>query len=325
MINRVFSHLRRLALPMAVIGLTAAGGQAQTFPEPGKPITIIVPNDAGGGIDVLTRLIAPFLEKELGTQIKIENRPGGATQVGLTYCSVAKPDGYTLCTGGMPSANSTYLNPDRGAPYNRDSFVPLGIYSAEVGSVIVAGDSPYKTLEDLISAARTAPGKIKVGNAGRLSSAHLDILEAERATGVQFAPVFFTGGAPAITALLGGHVDAVFSYPSNYMQLIESGDVRALGVMSPKGSPMLPDVPTFQSAGYDAKGLSARVLFVQKDVPAEIVARLTEAVARAANAPEFKAELVQSGAEWNYMDPAATADLWSEIDTNVKAALALAK
>ena len=314
----------RRKLHKLIIGLTAgmlglAGWTtAGAFPEPGKTISIIVPWDAGGGVDTIMRILKPSLEKELGSTVDIVNRPGGGSQTGLTRCVTAPADGYTLCATSMPSTNVTYGDPKRGAPYRQDSFIPIGTFANDNGSAIVAAASPYKTLKDLVEDARKRPGKVRVGTAGRLTNAHVDMLSAQKVMGVKFAPVFFSGGAPAVNALLGGHVDVVFSTPSNYMAQYRSGDVRLLGVMAEEESALLKGVPTFKAQGYPAYGFSTRTLSVPKGTPSNVVETLEAALKRAVHAPGFKEKVQGIGSDWMYLDRAKTTELWQEVDGKVK-------
>jgi len=306
----------------ALAAMQPAPAAAQDFPASGRTLTIVVPWAPGGGVDVVMRMIEPMLRDELGIPVQVSNTPGGGSQVGLTRCAAARPDGYTVCATSLPSTNVTYADAERNAPYNQASFIPLLTFANDVGSVIVKADSRFRTLQDLLAEARSNPGRLRVGNAGRLTNAHLDMLTAERAAGVRFAPVFFTGGAPAVTALLGGHVDAVFSTPSNYMAQVRSGDVRVLGIMSEQPSPLLPGVPTFRSAGVDALGFSTRTLAVQAGTPPAAVARLRDAVRKVVHVPGFAERLEQIGSEFMYLDAEATGALWTRVDADVRAALA---
>jgi tripartite-type tricarboxylate transporter receptor subunit TctC len=172
-----------------------------SFPA-GKPITIIVPYAAGGTTDVGARLLAELLEKELSTPVQVVNKPGSASQVGLTELVNAKPDGYTLSYGVLPTIITHYLDPERRAPYTRENFQPVALHHLVPAMLAVRTDSPYKTLNDLIEAAKANPGQIKVSDSGLMANPHLSVLLLERAAGVRFASVHFDGGAPSVTALL---------------------------------------------------------------------------------------------------------------------------
>lgn len=313
---RIPSYLL-LSFVLAVTSSSAATAVAQDYPAPGKTLTINVPWNAGGGVDAAVRLLQPGLEKTLGIPIQIVNQPGGGSQAGLTRCMAEEPDGYTLCASSLPSTNLTYLLPERNAPYKRESFKPVATIAFEYGSVIVGKNSPYKTIEDLVADARSRPGQIRAGNAGRHTNAHIDLLAFQKATGTEFAPVFFTGGAPAVTALMGGHVDIVTSTPSNYMGQVNSGDVRVLGLMSTEESPLLPGIPTVASFGYDARGFTTRTFSVQAGVPDEIVAKLEKAILEAASTQEFKEGLARLGAELRSLGAKETSELWDQVDKDL--------
>jgi tripartite-type tricarboxylate transporter receptor subunit TctC len=305
------------ALIVGTLGLSS-WSTAGAFPESGKTINVIVPWDAGGGVDTIMRLLKPRLEKELATTIDIVNRPGGGSQTGLTRCATSPADGYTLCATSLPSTNVTYLDPKRGAPYRQDSFIPIGTFANDSGSAIVASGSAYKTLKDLAEDARKRPGKVRAGTAGRLTNAHLDMLSAEKVMGIKFAAVFFTGGAPTLNALIGGHVDVVFSTPSNYMAQYRSGDIRLLGVMAEEQSALLKGIPTFKAQGFPAYGFSTRTLSVPKGTPPQVVAALEAGLKRAVHAPGFKEQVEGIGSDWMYLDPVKTMQLWKDVDSNVK-------
>lgn len=310
------------SLVLGIGAILASPAIAQDYPSSDRTLTINVPWSAGGGTDAVARLLQPGLEKELGISVEVINQPGGGSQAGLSRCVNERPDGYTLCASNLPSTNMTYLIADRGAPYTRDSFKPVATIAFEFGSVIVKKDSPYKTIEDVVEDAHARPGEIRVGNAGRYTNAHIDLLAFQRATKAEFAPVFFNGGAPAITALLGGHVDVVTSTPSNFMGQVQSGDIRVLGLMSDEESPLLPGVPTVASFGYDAVGFTTRTFSTPSGVSDEIVAKLSDAILAAAATDTFKEALARLGADARAMDAQATAALWNKVDNDIKEHLA---
>jgi len=308
-----------LAIPFA------APAMAQEYPAQGKTLTINVPWNAGGGVDAAVRLLQPGLEQSLGIPVQVVNQPGGGSQAGLSRCMSERPDGYTLCASSLPSTNLTYVVPDRGAPYTRDSFKSVATVAFEFGSVVVGKDSPYKSIEDLVTDARARPGQVRAGNAGRFTNAHIDMLAFERATETQLAPVFFSGGAPAITALMGGHVDIVTSTPSNYMGQVQSGDVRVLGIMSSEESPLLPGVPTIAEEGYEVSGFTTRTFAFQPDVPDEIAAKMEAAILEAAASDQFKEGMARLGAEVRLMGATETSELWDKVDADIVDLLATQK
>lgn len=313
-----------LALVLGGMGLFAsvwASAAAPTsrvdFPAKRKTITVIVPWDAGGSADIVIRLLAPHLEKELGIPIQVVNRPGGGSQVGLTEFTRSKPDGYTLGAANVPSSNVTYLDPKRKAPYGRKGFQPLANLAMDTGTLVVKPDSKYKTLKDLVDGAKANPGKIKVSTAGQLGNTHLDLVNFQKAAGVQFGAVHFTGGPSALTAVMGGHVDAGCLSIGNYLAQYKSGEVRILGIMSDRESELLPGVKTMEAQGYKVYGRSTRSISAPGGTPKEVVGILSAAIKKAAEAGEFKKKIRDVGLEYRYMGPEEYARVWDEVDAQV--------
>ena len=151
----------------AVVLLTAL--PASAFPDKGKPVSIVVPYGAGGGSDGAARALAPFLEKALGTRVNVVNKGGAGSQVGMTYVANSKPDGYTLGYGLWPTLIAIYIDPARKAQFKRDSFIPVALHMIDPGVIAVKADSPFKTLKDLVDAAKKSPEKVKVSDNGLLN------------------------------------------------------------------------------------------------------------------------------------------------------------
>jgi len=309
----------------AAVAMTAGFAQAQSekFPAEGKQINIVVPWSAGGTADISMRLLLPYLEKELGVPVGVENIPGGGSQTGLVRCLNEPADGYTLCATSLPSTNLTYLRSNRNAPYSRDDFAPVATMLSEGGSIVVAKDSKYQTLADLVAAAKENRGEIRIGIGGRYVNAHIEALLFEKAAGVKLAPVFFDGAAPAFAALLGGHVDAVSSTPSNYISLYKSGDVRPLGIMAEQESQVLEGVPTMRSLGYDVVTYSTRTISARKGTDPERLAILEEAFRKVIALDEVGDKIVnQLGSDRYYLDGKDSEALWKNTDEVVGEILA---
>ena len=154
------------ALLAAGILLTAVAAPGAAWPEKGKNVTIIVNFAAGGTIDVAARLIAPYIEKELGTKVEVLAKPGAGGQIGLTELSRAKPDGYTVLLSSWPSGITTYLNPDAKAIYKHESFQPIAAFAKQPWLMAAKADSPYMTMKDIVEAARKDPASAPVGISG---------------------------------------------------------------------------------------------------------------------------------------------------------------
>jgi tripartite-type tricarboxylate transporter receptor subunit TctC len=296
---------------------TAAPAQKTTaFPEKGKTVTVIVGANAGGSTDVGARLMAPGMEKALGVPVQVVNKPGAGWQVGLTELSMAKPDGYTVGYTIMPQTNTIYLDPERQAVFKRESFQPLGMQVVDPGVIAVKADSPYKTINDLVNAAKADPGKITASTTGILGDDHLALLRTEQAAGIKFATVHFDGGAPSITALLGGHVDVNFNNVGDYMAHVKSGAVRILAVLDAQESKYYPGVPTMEKAtGIKLSSASSRGISMPVGAPKEVVDALAAAFKSAFEEPTHLAKLDEQALTSRYMGPADMAKLWAEWDS----------
>lgn len=310
--------MMKKALLLSIAGVLAltAPTLAQDYPQKGRTITTIVPSTAGGGTDTAARLIAPLMEKDLGVPIEIVNKPGASMQIGLTEVASAKPDGYTLVWSVLPTAASIYLDPERKSPFKRASLTPIGLYYGAPFGIVVLANSPYKTLKDLVEAAKANPNKLKAGTSGFMATGHFAVLAFENGTDTKMATVNFQGGGPQLTALLGGHTDASFQSIGEVVSHQKAGTVRVLAVMGDQRSELMPDVPTTSEAGFSKIepigsdiGLSAPA-----GTPPAIIQRLTESLKKAMQDPALKARMTELGNTLEYKDPAQYAEFWNQVD-----------
>ena len=293
------------------------------FPAKGKTITVIIPYPAGGGTDTAARFIMPMLEKELGTSIQILNRPGASAQLGLTQLARSKPDGYTIGYTNMPTAITTYLDPERKAVFGRKDFQPVATEYDVPYLVAVQASSPYKTLDDLINAAKANPEKIRAGTTGLLAIGHLALLKLEKAAGVKFAPVHFDGSAPVTVALLGGHVDVVFN-PEVYPHF-KSGQVRVLGVMAKDESKFFPGAKTLESQGYKIYADSMAGISAPAGVSREIVDILSAAFKKVVETDEHKKKMEEIGFDAYYLNAEQYGKYWDESEAELIPLIAQAR
>jgi len=308
-----------LVTGMVVLGFSQPGGaQAGTFPEKGRPITLIVSYPAGGGTDVTARLLAPMLEKELGTTVQVVNKPGAGGQVGFTEISRSRPDGYTIGYLILPTVITTYLNPDRQAVFSRKSFELLALQDNDPGILAVKGDSPYRTMKDLVEAAKAKPGQIKTTTAGILSDDHIAAMITEQVAGVKFAIVHFDGSAPGRTAVLGGHVEAFYGNVSEIRAQVESGEMRALAVFDKQRSKFYPGVPTATEAGYPMESGVHRGIGMPAGAPKEVCDALSEALKKVINSEELASKMNKLGYAPLYMDPQTYSSFWTEYEGRAK-------
>jgi tripartite-type tricarboxylate transporter receptor subunit TctC len=277
----------RNTLAMAVIALgTAAPALAQDA-YPADNIQVIVGFNPGGGTDVMARTVAPILARHLGegVEVSIVNRPGAGGQIGWTELAAAAPDGYTLGTMNLPSMVAKLY--DREPDFTLDSFTFIGTVMRDPSVMIVRADSPYTSMNDVIEAAKKAPGAITYAIGGLGGEDHFAAVQLEAAAGTDLAVVPFGGAAPARAALLGGHV-ALGGV--NLSEVSEFADqVRILAVYSKARSPLAADAPTALEQGFDVQIASIRGLAAPAGLPEEVEAKLVAAFDAMAEDPAFLA------------------------------------
>lgn len=296
--NRVLILMTTLILVVSGINLHAAGTKEQTAGDatadkwPEKPIQLIVAWAAGGGTDRVARAIAPILEKKLGVPVAIINRPGGTGVVGHTALAHAKPDGYTigmitpqLVTG--PILKLTELN-------FRD-IAPLALINEDAGSVTVRADAPWNSLSDFINYAKANPEKIRIGNSGPGGTQHMTAVTLERETGIIVIHTPYDGANPAITDLLGGHIEAVTSSAVEVEPQVRSGLLKMLAILSRSRNESFPDVKTGVEQGYDLQLGTWRGLAAPKNLPPDIFEKLSKAVHDAAADYSFTSYMEKEG------------------------------
>jgi tripartite-type tricarboxylate transporter receptor subunit TctC len=289
------------------------------FPQKGKPITIIVPNAPGGTNDITARLIAPIAEKELGTPVVVVNKAGAGTQTGATEGALARPDGYTLTMTALPATLTVYLDPDRQAVPQIREMQPVGLHNLDVGAVVVNAQSPYRTLKDLLDAAKAKPGELKAATDGLMSADHMATLYFQKRTGTSFRLVHFDGGGPATTALAGGHVDVRFGKVGSVYAMLKAGKVRIISVMDKERSPYSPDCKTMEEDGikdyvwYNVTGVSA-----PKGTPRPVVDVVSAAIKKAVESDEAKKKLAGVALIGRYMGPDEFAAYWKDFERTIE-------
>jgi tripartite-type tricarboxylate transporter receptor subunit TctC len=238
---------RAIAGAVFLISLVAAVAWAENYPS--RPVTIIVASTAGGGTDILSRIIAEQLSKELGQPFVVDNRPGAGSVTGTEVAAKAAPDGYTLQTGLNASmAVNPSLFPD--LPYDpvRD-FAPVGMLAQFPFVVVVSKNFPAHSIKELIALAKEKPGTINYASAGNGTGQHLSMELFKLMTGTNMTHVPYRGAAPAYTDVISGQVPVFIDNLASGLGQIKGGSVRALAVTSKERSPLLPDVPTVEEAG----------------------------------------------------------------------------
>jgi tripartite-type tricarboxylate transporter receptor subunit TctC len=280
------SPCRPLAALLVVCAATAlaqsATAQVQDFPN--RPIRVIVPY-APGGTDHQIRALAPTFARLLGQSLVIENREGGGATVGTALVKQAKPDGYTLLytgTGALTVATNV-----RKQSYSLDDFAPIGNVIGTPYVIAAGPGAPYKSLADMIAWAKQNPGQASFGSAGQSTATHLAGEAMAAAAGVTVLHVPFQGIAPAVTAALGGHVHMALGLPGAVMPQVNAGKLVALATTGPQKLELLNNIPTLVDQGVKFANLSRFGLLAPRDVPEEILQKLSAALAQAVQQPEF--------------------------------------
>ncbi|MFL9825651.1 tripartite tricarboxylate transporter substrate binding protein [Rhodoplanes sp. SY1] len=269
------------ATALSVLALAAAPDAARAeFPD--KNLTLIVPYGAGGGTDIGARLLAKDLEPLVKQPVIVQNITGGGGWTGWGTLAAAKPDGYTLGLLNAPSFYMGYLDPKLGRKERLESFTPLINHVIDYVVITVVPGSPYKTVKELVEAAKAKPGTISITAHGVGGDEHLAIMQLERMTGAKFKVIHNKATPESKSQVLGNHVQVLACNLSEIVTEVKDNQLRVLGVMSPTKSRFLPTSPTFKEQGYDIEASVSRGVAgpagLPKDVEEKLVAWLDKVV-----------------------------------------------
>jgi tripartite-type tricarboxylate transporter receptor subunit TctC len=291
-------HMDRRQLLQAALAATLvpAVARAQSADWPKSPIKLVVPFPPGGGTDTVSRLVAEKLTVLDKWQVIVDNRPGAAGNIGLDLVAKARPDGYTLA---MSQTSNMAINPALYASMPFDplkDLTPIVEVCAQPVVLVVRNESPFKNLGDLVQAAKSAPGKYTVAQAGLGTVGHLAGEMLVRAAGIDMMQVPYKGAGPAMTDLLGGQVDTYFGSAASVMPQLQAKKIRSLGVTSTRRLPGLPDVPTVAEQGYpDFEATTWLGLVGPAGLPASVVAAVNAAVNAVIARQEVQDRLLAEG------------------------------
>ncbi len=285
-------HARRL-LALAALSLAATAASAQSWPA--HPVRWIVPYPAGGGADVVARTVASGIEKPLGQTIVVENRPGAATIIGATAISQAEPSGYVI---GTADSGTLAYNPTLYAKlaYDPSKFTYIGGIAKFPLLLAVNVNSPYKTVDDVIQAAKKEPGKLTAASAGAGSPHHLALELFKQRTGANLLHVPYKGAAPAIQDLLGGQVDVMFIDLAAGLPNVKAGKLRVLAAATPERVAVLPDTPTMAEQGVsDFTAYAWQGLVAPGGLPEPVVKKLSAELDAALKSPAVSQKMLDMG------------------------------
>jgi len=296
--------LLALAACSSLLAATPMGALAQSAADyPARPIELVVPFGAGGGTDVLARVFVEAAKKHVNQPITVLNKPGASGGIGLAEVVAAKPDGYKIAMVTVEMAIIPHMGIVKFTP---DDFTPILRLNADPVVLTVRAEAPWNTVEEFVEAAKKSKDPMKFGNAGTGGLSHLAAAALGQKIGVDFTHVPFQGNAPAVVALLGGHIDAVTSSPSEVSAYVTSGKLRTLGVFGDqrvKGAGF-DRVPTLKERKIDLSMGTWRGLAGPKNLPADVMSKLSEITLKTANEPAVKEAMEKQNLGYSVADGA---------------------
>jgi tripartite-type tricarboxylate transporter receptor subunit TctC len=297
---------------LGVVGL-AAGQALAADAYPTRPIQVIVPFPPGGVADLVARPFATAMEKQLKQPVVVVNKTGAGGAVGMQALTASKPDGYSL----MVALSSISVMPEVDVMFNRppvyklNDFAPIALLSSDPTVLVVSSKAPWKNVADFVADAKKRPGEIKYSSSGVYGTMHVAMEMFAHAAGIKLRHIPTGGGGPALTALLGGHVDALAGGPNVSIAQIKAGTVKVLAGWGDKRLAALPDVPTFLELGYkDVEFYIWSGFFAPAATPEPIIKALREATAKAVQTPEFKSAMQKMETPISYLDAPDFKKFW---------------
>jgi tripartite-type tricarboxylate transporter receptor subunit TctC len=279
---------------VAVLCTVLAGGASSVGaqePYPSRPITIVAPFPPGGVADLTARPVAAGMEKQLKNPVGVVNKTGAAGAVGMQFVATSKPDGYTLLLALssisiIPEADKLF---DRQPAFTVDQFAPVALVSADPTILVVRAESPWKTAREFVDDAKKRPDQITYSSSGVYGTLHMAMELLSDAAGIKLRHVPYQGAGPALTAILGGHVDALASGPAVVIPQIKAGKLRALAGWGAERVAALPEVPTFKELGYPgAEFYIWAGLFAPRATPEPVLGKLRDTLRAVVQDAEFK-------------------------------------
>jgi len=278
---------------------------------PTKEVQIIIPYASGGATDLIFRALAATTGKYLGKAVIVVNRPGGGGAVGCTEAAQAKPDGYTLLSAITPL---TILPHQVKTAFTYKDFNPVINVVSDPCMFLVRPDAPWKSLKEFLDYAKKNPDMITVGNSGAGGGVHLIALAFEKTAGVKFNHIPFAGGGPSVTALLGGHINAVSVSPPEGIEHVKAGKLKIIALFAEKRFGMFPDVPTVKEQGVDFVMGQWRGLAAPKGTPPDAIKKLHDAFKKGMEDPVFQKNAKDMAVNLNYLGPEAFGKLMARDD-----------
>ena len=283
-----------LSAALALPGVGRAQGSAQGAAWPDRPVRIIIPFGAGGPIDTVGRLLGEHLKERLGQPFLIENRPGAGGSIGIRAVVQAPPDGQTFLLTSASLASVPALYPSQNLD-PRTALTPVSHVADVPTAMVVRAAGPFRSVQEVLAAARADPGRLTYGSGGVGSSNHLAGALFASAAGIELTHVSYRGAAPAMTALYAGEIDMVFSSTVETLPHVQAGRARLLGVATPRRIPALPEAPAIAEIlpGYAA--LNWYAIAAPRGLPPAIVARLAATLGTLRDLPDIRGRFAAAG------------------------------
>jgi putative tricarboxylic transport membrane protein len=285
-----------------VTGACMLPASAQAQPFPSKALEFVVPGNPGAGSDVFARLIADLMRKDklLAQSIVITNKGGGGGAIAAAYAAQKRGDPYTIVS--FPTGMMLTSALRSGLDVGLDKFHPLALFGFDINCLMVNADSPYKSVQELVAAAKTQPINVSIGSAG--SSSHMFVYTLQQLSGARFNVVIMKSGAESVTALLGGHVHWSTGQISDAMPHVEAGKMRILAVASQQRLPRLATIPTLKEQGYDMHVAAGRGFATPAAIPKDAAAYLDMLFEKTYNSSGWQAYMARNLMEQVYMNSA---------------------
>ena len=300
------------ALLILFFGVTAESPGQEKYPD--RPITIVAPFPPGGVADLTARPIAAALEKVMKNPVVVVNKTGAAGAVGMSFVANSKPDGYNLLMALssisiIPEADKLF---DRKPAYTMDQLIPIALISADPTIFVVNASRPWKNLKEFVGDAKKRPGEISYSSSGVYGTLHMAMEMLTHGAGLNLKHVPYSGAGPALTALLGGHVDTLASGPAVVIPQIKAGKIRPLAGWGAKRVAALPDVATFKELGYDIEFYIWAGLFAPRGTSPAVMKTIRESVKQAMDTAEFKAAMEKLQTPIAYLDAPEFQKFWDK-------------
>ncbi|HUP98499.1 MAG TPA: tripartite tricarboxylate transporter substrate binding protein [Usitatibacter sp.] len=307
--------MKNLAALALAVACTSAAAQAY----PTRPVKIIVPFAPGGNLDVTARLVAESMARTLGQPFVIENRAGAGGALGSEAVAKSPPDGYTLVAGTTATTIvSPLLIPN--APYNLQSFSPVGVMAVTPLLLEVPAASPHTDFKSYLAHVKANPGKVTMGHSGNGTTNHIAILQLQEALKVNWNIVPYKGSGPALVDLMGGQIDSMVDQSSSSLPQIKAGKLKALAVATKVRIADLPNVPTLQEEGVkDFEAVTPSGLLAPAKTPPEVIRALNAALNKALAEPAVRQKLLDLGSEVRPMSAAEFESFLRDEERKLKA------